>query len=543
MNLPAASGHRPRGPRARTLGRFLLSFLLLPLLFAISARAHVGSPNVIFEGNAGPHPVRVVIRPPQVVPGLAEISIRALAPGVERITVLPVHWRAGKGGSPPPDDALLVRGETNLYHATLWLMASGAYTVNVHVTGAAGAGDVMVPVNSIATARLAMPPWYGGLLIALASLLFLAAVKLVGAAWGEALLAPADPIVPEVRRRSRLAMAGATLLFTAAVFGGKAWWDAVDRDYRNNRLYRPVPVHADVRLTNNLPILRLRVELTGTTQRHWTPLQPDHGKLVHLFLIRSEEPDTFAHLHPLQRNSTTFETPLPPLPGGNYTVIADLTHETGFTQTLVASADLPDPPAAVNNLPRRAGASDPFCGVPVRRSPSAAGAVDGFDPDDSWHFGDPVPAPGDTNASTCLLPGGYVMHWHKDLPLLSRRETSLRFSVTHSNGSPAPLQPYIGMAGHAAIRHADGGVFAHLHPAGTISMAAQEAFVRREARRLNQPTPTTNSTPHLSFTNRPHEVSFPYEFPRPGRHRLWVQVKCDGRVLTGVFDFAVAAPE
>ncbi|GDY22414.1 hypothetical protein LBMAG56_37610 [Verrucomicrobiota bacterium] len=546
---------------------FLIALLLL-LALAAPARAHIGSPNVIFEGNAGPYPVRVVVRPPQVVPGLAEISVRVVGPGVTRVAVLPVHWKAGKGGAPPPDVAKLVRGETNLYAATLWLMASGAYSVNVRVEGGAGAGDVMVPVNSIATVRLEMPQWYGAVLIVLASFLFIAAVRLVGAAWGEAVLEPGAPVSSRVRRRSLLAMTGSALLFSGMVVGGKAWWDAVDRDYRSNRLYRPLPVTTDVRVTNGVPVLRLRVDLGGGGQRYWTPLQADHGKLMHLFLIRDEEPDTFAHLHPVQRNSTTFETAVPPLPAGRYSVIADVTHETGFTQTLVAKADLPEPSPLLDNVPRRGGAADPFCGVPLRRpvgAPRAAGAAgtnvtnsveaaNVFDPDDSWHFGDPLPVGNPTRPNTCRLSGGFVMEWENFGPLETRREAPLRFRVLKSDGSPAPLEPYIGMAGHAAVRHADGGVFAHLHPSGTISMAAQEAFVRREEKPEKKDktditqrdhvvaAPTAGAAPIPAMSPAPaaEVVSFPYEFPRAGRYRLWVQVKCEGRVFTGVFDADVA---
>ena len=32
------------------------------------------------------------------------------------------------------------------------------------------------------------------------------------------------------------------------------------------------------------------------------------------------------------------------------------------------------------------------------------------------------------------------------------------------------------------------------------------------------------------------ELAFPYEFPKPGRYRIWVQMKPAGKVLTGVFD-------
>ena len=110
------------------------------LLFGccLAAQAHVGSPNVFFEGKAGEYAVHVVIRPPKVVPGLAEISVRVPGELVQHVTVLPVFWSAGRKGAPPPDEARLVRGESNLYSAALWFMKSGAYSVDVNIQGPCG---------------------------------------------------------------------------------------------------------------------------------------------------------------------------------------------------------------------------------------------------------------------------------------------------------------------------------------------------------------------------------------------------------------------
>jgi len=429
-----------------------------------------------------------------------------------------------------------VRGETNLYTATLWLMTPGAYSVHVRVEGAGGSGEVMVPVNNFATARKEMVPGFATMLVVLGVFLFLTAVKLVGAAWGESVLPPGEEIARPVRIRSTLAMVASALLFTGMVVGGKGWWDAVDRDYRNNRLYRPLPLDATVLVTNGLPVLRLAVDTRDGGQRHWTPLQPDHGKLMHLFLIRDEAPDTFAHLHPIQRAPRVFEAAIPPLPPGRYSLIADVTHETGFAQTLTTKAELLESSENFANVPRRASASDPFCGVPVRRSTRDESAL-AFDPDDSWHFGDPLPA---STPNSCRLPSGYVMRWERTGALETKREAPLRFRVLKPDGSPAPLEPYVGMAGHAALRRADGGVFAHLHPVGTISMAAQEAFLRRETNSGKQDGKAQSTAAPTSHTvGLTESVSFPYEFPSAGRYRLWVQVKSEGRVLTGVFDAEV----
>jgi hypothetical protein len=120
----------------------LLCVLLL-LAGPLIASAHIGEQNVIYEGLAGPYPVRVIIRPPDVVPGLAEISVRILQGSATRVTVLPVRYDTGSKGAPAPDLAEPVRGEPNLYNAQLWLMMSGAHSIFVNVQGSAGAGTTV----------------------------------------------------------------------------------------------------------------------------------------------------------------------------------------------------------------------------------------------------------------------------------------------------------------------------------------------------------------------------------------------------------------
>src|ERR1044071_1112687 len=94
--------------------------LLLVLFASASTLAHIGSPNVFFEGDAGPYPIRVMIRPPRVVPGLAEISVRVKTNGVSKISVLPARWDTGRKGAPPPDVAAPgKRGENNIWRRSV----------------------------------------------------------------------------------------------------------------------------------------------------------------------------------------------------------------------------------------------------------------------------------------------------------------------------------------------------------------------------------------------------------------------------------------
>ena len=122
------------------------------------------------------------------------------------------------------------------------------------------------------------------------------------------------------------------------------------------------------------------------------------------------------------------------------------------------------------------------------------------------------------------------------------REETIRVTVRDPAGKPAALEPYVGMSAHAAVVRVDGGVYVHLHPMGTVTTAAQEVFAARD-RGDSTSTGTLRLTPHaMSASISPSPIVFPYAFPSSGSYRLFVQVKRNGRVLTGAFAIAVAEP-
>jgi hypothetical protein len=498
--------------------RLTLSGAALLALLPSAVFAHIGSLSVVYETHAPPVPVRVIIRPPGVVPGLADINVRVLTNGVQRVTVLPVHWRAGVEGAPPPDVAQPVEGEPNLYHAQLWLMARGAYSVHVNVETTNGAAKVIVPVNSLATTRLPMTGTLGAILVTLGGLLFLLAATIVGAAVRESVLAPGLQPTPRRLWAGRAAIGFATLTLVLALGGGRSWWNSKDLDYRNNRMHKPVACAADVRIEAGQRIAQLTI-LTNEARASWPGLVPDHGKLMHVFMVREPQLDVLAHVHPVRRTHWQFEAILPPLPAGDYRLYADVTHETGFSQTLTALAYVPEAPPVA--------ASD--------GSPSLA------DPDDSWFAG--TAAAGKVE---CELDDGHMMKWERTGPIIAGRETSLRFIVLEKDGSLARLEPYMNMLGHAAIRRDDGAVFTHLHPAGSVSVAAQQVFQLRAGDQ-----PPKRITPEmmeklcqpLSGDLPQQPLSFPYEFPKSGRYCIWVQIKAVDKVHTGVFDVEVLAAQ
>jgi hypothetical protein len=482
----------------------------------VFASAHVGSPDAIFQGAAGPFTVRVIVRTPGVVPGLADISVRVLSgPHVAAITVLPLRGGTPTAALPPADTARAVPGDSSQYAAQLWLMAPGAYSVQVNLSGPGGEGTALVPVMALATKRLPMDRPLTWMLLALGLFLFVGALEIVLAATREGTLDAGLPVDQGRRRRAWVVTSVAGMGLAFAVWGGRAWWNAADTNHARS-LYRPIPVHANVSSGTQGPVLRLAYGSTVWRMPNYSPLIPDHGKLMHLFVVRDSGGPGFAHLHPLPADSSSFTANLPPLPGGHYHVFADVVHENGLAQTLEDSLTLAAPPAFTW---RPTDGDDAY---EVRGIAAAAGASAGLE---------------DRSLMTWTPPSG---------GLVAGRPVTLDFAVTGPDGHPAALEPYMGMLAHAAVERTDASVFVHLHPMGTVSAASALAIQLRES----GDTVRGRLAPRVAAAERtalpvmvggaPGAFALPYAFPIPGDYRVWVQVRRGGRILTGLFAMRVA---
>lgn len=486
---------------------------------AIVTSAHLGSPDTWFQGNAGPYPVRVVVRLPGVVPGLGQIDLTVTGEGVEKVTVQPIIFDAGKEGAPPADVAQPVPGRPGAYHAELWFMRPGSFSVNVEVTGSRGTGVAVVPVAAVPDRQIAMYPWLGKLLLAVGLFLFVGAVTILGAAGSDSVTPPGQLATARSKRTGVLASVFGAGVLGLGLFGGRVWWNAVAQDSLAE-LYQPFRASASVAVDNGRRTLRFAItDSVWATRRAghlWerfavSPLVPDHGKLMHLFLMRVGDPTSFAHLHPVSTDSITFVAGLGNLPAGSYTAYADVVHETGFPQTMVAKVEVP-----------------------------AAGTDSALsDPDDAAFIGSPTGA-------TVMLPDRATVTWEaKPDSLLANQEAGLTFTVKEPDGSVARLAPYLGMPGHAVVYRTDGQVYIHLHPNGTISMVAQQALGGRQAtdtvpgmlaRRMAAEHAAMDHGDHPMFAGT---LTFPYAFPSAGQYRIWVQIRRGAGIVTAPFDIVV----
>jgi hypothetical protein len=511
----------PTMTRTTRLFRFLLPTLIVAALlvaFAIPAGAHVGSPDVYVVGNAGPYKLSVVVRPPLVIPGVAEIEVRAQTPGIDRIEIAPMLLTGEASKHPPVPDAMQrPSADAQYFTGHLWIMATGSWQIRFYVHGSQGQGVFSVPLPATAMGTRRMQPGLGIMLAILGVVLVIGLVGIVGAATREAQLAPGAEVPPSRRRRAFVAMTVAFVVLAAAVVFGDSWWGSEAADYRHY-VYKPLDMKAQLQPGN---VLDLQMSDPGwVKQRRLDDFIPDHDHLMHLYMLRWPAMDVVFHLHPEQVGTGEFRLVLPRVPKGDYRLYADVVHENGFPETLVSSITLPY--VAGRDL---AGDDAEGTSVALKYAGEAS-----------------------QTATSYKLPDGYTMVWKRPETLVAKSPYDFTFELLDPEGYPPPdMALYMGMPGHAAFVKTDGSVFAHVHPSGTASMAALMIAQAQNKDTLGAKSATKSDMASMlgmdmSHTGPPSTVSFPYGFPSAGTYRIVVQMKHGNFVETGMFDAEVTAP-
>ncbi|HYG19213.1 MAG TPA: hypothetical protein VD816_09795 [Ohtaekwangia sp.] len=539
---------------------FAFFFLVLPVY------AHIGSSGITFEGKAGNYPVMILINPPDVIPGTAVIDVFASDPDIESILVKPIYWFAGDEATPDADRLDPVAGEQGHFQGLTWLMRVGTSSVEIIVTGKKGIGKIVVPIMAVSTAQRSMSPFLSWSLLASCAVLVALLVTIVSTAMSDALVKPHGNIQAAKRRRT----IGAVISFCVimlVLYGGKMWWDSWALKYKRF-LYRPLSTSAEVQRSGNTSVLTLRVDSAGIQNnarftRRMSFLVPDHGKLMHMFMVRAETMDVFAHLHPQRKDSLTFETHLPPMPAGRYWIFADVSWASGFNETLTDTVTIGSSAVTVAYTPEegtRMSQDDTFFQTNAILTNTVTAGAD-------------IILCGKPGLKT-TLPDKSSIIWEQDArePLQSGKLYLLKFSALEPSGAPMKLEPYLGMMGHAVVMKDDGSVYIHLHPVGSYSTSSQQTMITRieETGRVDM---SKFSNPRLFYDSIEHyvqsldamteaerntilmasmvhdttdpehaehtEVSFPYSFPSPGNYRIWIQMKRDGKILNSAFDAVV----
>src|SRR5258708_4848715 len=497
-----------KGPKSQASREKLLAISLF-LILSFPLHAHVGSPDVFYEGAAGPYHVYVTVGVQQVLRGVAEIEVRSASNDVQSVRIVPLRL-SGPGSNLPPiaDLAQRSKQDPQFFTGSLWLMEFGALQVRIEVDGDQGKANLSVPVPAFARQSLPMDNFLKGLLGFLMFFLALGMVLIAGAVVRESNVPPGEKPQPLRTRWSKVVMAIAAVVVLAVLWLGRSWWGAEASRYQRGINYYKPPL-AETSLEGGR---RLIIQARGQ-DKQWSEdvkmedVIPDHGHLMHLFLIGMPGMDRMWHLHPERIEGGRFAAGLREMPAGRYQLFAEGVEKTGSPWPLPGNVVLP-------------------------RAPETPPQAD----DSAWQ-GAP-PAAQAVAKTSAELPDGARIVWHTgSSPLKSGNPTSFKFTAEARNGAPlSDLEPYMGMAAHAEVVSSDFSVFAHIHPAGSVSMAALDL-----AQAGLPPVPGAMSPAmHMSAAGvSTPDFSFPYGFPHPGKYRIFVQIKRAGKVQTGVFDVEV----
>lgn len=541
--------------------------LLLVLCMANANYSHVGSPGVVMEGKAGPYAILVSVSPPDVIPGVAEVSIYVTGEGVTKVSAKPVYWYVGDEGSPKGEEMLALEDTPNMYQGIVWFMQTGTASLSVKVEGSLGSGETVVPIMASATAQNEMAPALGYSLAGLGVLLTVLMITIIGAAVSDGLVKPGDEVPARAKKKKYRGFAVATLVLALVLFGGKSWWDAEAASYERY-MYKAPKANTWIDHKDSASFLTMQIDSTTLSEDRLPMgyLVPDHGKIMHMFIIKEGSLDVFAHLHPKRVDTLTFKVQLPPLPKGKYLVFGDIVRLNGFTETISDTLEIEGVTA-------------------FKEVEDYLSASEFTDPDNTFVIAkseaDDIPAPAPLLGDIVIcgkpgvatpLPDGSTAVWEHEAgtPFIVGKVYPLTFAINDPEGNAAELQPYMGMMGHAVVYRKEGGVYVHLHPVGNYSMASKAIIEGRIAENTNSPSipdqyqfmdsvdrlmkevalmdeETRNEylmkdMEHTGLGEHAEHgatVSFPYAFPEPGNYRIWIQMKRNGKVLNSSFDAEV----
>ncbi len=545
----------------------IIFFLFLSITLS---NGHIGSPGVTLEGEAGPYAVTVVVNSPDVIPGTASVDVYLVDQSVTEIELKPIYWFAGSSGTPKADLAIPVPGETGHYQGEIWLMSPGSASIEVKVIGEKGEGSILLPVMAVSTAQKEMDSSLGWTLAGLGVFLVFLMVTIISLSTGDSLVSPGENPSKRVKVKR---WAGATVglvLVSLVVYGGNNWWNSWSDSYEQF-MYKPYSASSWVDNVDGMQVLNFAVDPTPPEQLYLTRslnyLIPDHGKIMHMFLLKMGSLEVFAHLHPIRTDSAHFEAIIPPLPAGDYYVFSDVTRLSGFSETIADTISIPEA-----NEELVMSWNDSLL----------------TDIDDTYYITDPiVPSAnqikmpggdivicGKPGQKTVLPDGSYVtLELPESMEFKSNQLYQLTFAFEDEEGKPSELEPYLGMMGHAVVFKEDGSVYIHLHPVGSYSMASQEIMEARfegQSGMLDWDNITTEAVFRDSIDNVIAElnslpayerdsllsigmdhsvddpdhpdhsvVKFPYAFPEAGQYRVYVQMKRNQKILNGAFDVEV----
>ena len=203
-----------------------------------------------------------------------------------------------------------------------------------------------------------------------------------------------------------------------------------------------------------------------------------HEKQFHLFVV-SHDLEYYDHVHPEMRADGSWAIDITLPKAGYYKLIADFLPLGGTPQV----------------VPRLLAAGD---------AGDLAGSRARLTPDDALQK-----TAGSMNLTLSLPPDG----------LVAGRDETLRYHIVDAKtGRPvADLEPYLAAFGHTLVVSEDTLEYIHAHP----------------VEQLPEQIDTAAGGPDLTFRAL---------LPKPGRYRLWTQLKRDDVVTTARFTVTAASP-